>query len=81
MLTPVQTPIKSPEKKKTRTMEPVEPSEPRHMDSLETQLECSDAESSLPTPRDLASSFEGAVAVESTPKGDGSLAASVIQLN
>ena len=61
-------------------MEPVEPSEPRHMDSLETQLEYSDAESSLPTPRDLASSFEGAVAVESTPKGDGSLAC-VIQLN
>ena len=71
--TPGQTPIKSPEKKKTKTVEaepPVQQEEQLHnMDSLPTMvLGDSPAESPVPTPKNLASAFETAAMVESTPQ-------------
>ena len=71
--TPGQMPIKSLEKKKTKTVE-IEPpipqeKQPHNMGSLPTMvLGDSPAESPLPTPKNLASAFETAAMVESTPK-------------
>ena len=69
--TPGQTPIKSPDKKKTKVVEQGHPEQvdgTARMDSLPTLILGESDGESLPTPKNLSAAFESAVAQEATPK-------------